>query len=362
MQEPDGELGAVEESSVDIDWQKALQESLDGDGAAKKDETAEVKADDATEAKKETQQGHETPIETKVEAKVETGNKSGEESAKDALQPLASWSEEVKTYFLSLDKTGQQFLLDRHKEFEGDYTKKTQEVADVRKRYERLDDVLKPYDEIARRTGTDLAPAVATALQYYVAFQRDPLSLIKTLIQANKLTAEQLGLVEDTTDPAQRALTDRLANTERTLASMQQGASQANVTQLVTRVTEFKDAKDEKGNPKYPYFDRVRTLMAPIVDAGKSLEDSYKEAVWAVPEYRQEMEKSAQVARETAHAAAEKEREKERLAKAEKERLEKLKSAKAAETLPSSDTDKGKQKTEFKGWASALQEELSSMQ
>src|SRR3990167_4471971 len=75
---------------------------------------------------------------------------------------------------------------------EGHLTKRTQELSETQKRYQKLDDVLKPYETVAKQSGVDIAPHIAEAMQYYMAFRRDPVSTVKALIQANKLTPEAL--------------------------------------------------------------------------------------------------------------------------------------------------------------------------
>jgi hypothetical protein len=251
-----------------------------------------------------------------------------------------------------LDRETQQFLLDREKHVEQHLTKRTQELSETQKKYERLDNVLKPYDEVAKTQGIDLAPHIAQAMQYYSAFNRDPASTIKALIQSSKLTAEQLGLVsDDTVDPAVKTLRNDLAQTRQEVASIKQGTIQQTNSDLQAQINAFKDAKDEKGNLIHPHFEQVRSLMAPIVDKGKTLDQAYSEVVWTLPEYREAQEK---MAREKA--------EKEIREKAEKERTSKVKKAKEATTLPSSDAEKGNGAGKFEGWQKALQDELRQMQ
>jgi predicted phage tail protein len=267
------------------------------------------------------------------------------EESKDALQPLEKWPDEVKTLFSSLDGKAKQFLLDREKDVESHLTKRTQELSEVQKRYTRLDDVLKPYDEVAKRQGVDLTPHIAQALQHYMAYQRDPASTLKQLIQASQLSPEQLFGQEDNADPAIRALRTDLVQTKNEVAQLKQGQTQVSESQLTQQIQAFKDAKNEKGEPQNPHFERVRHLMAPLVAEGKSMQDAYNEVVWAVPEHRE------------AVAKAEREKsEKEAKAKAERERVAKVKNAKRAETLPSSDADKGTAPKKARNWEEALRE------
>lgn len=272
------------------------------------------------------------------------------EESQDALQPLEKWTDEVKTLFSSLDRKGQQFLLDRERDVESHLTKRSQEISEVQKRYERLDEVLKPYEEVAKRQGIDLAPVVAQAMQAISSYQRDPVSTLKQLIQASQLSPEQLFGQEDQ-DPATRALRSELTQVRQELASLKQGQTQMTDSQLASQVQAFKDAKDEKGEPLHPFFDRVRSLMAPLVAEGKTMEQAYNDVVWSVPEYRQGLDKRA---KEEAVKA-----EKEAKAKAERARLDKLKNAKRAETLPSADAERGVAPKAVKNWEEALRETLS---
>lgn len=314
----------------ETDWTQALSEAFKA--ASEPDPSTETPAAAPEPEKSETAEVAEAVV---------------EESHVDALQPLEKWPDEVKTLFSSLDKRAQQFLLDRESDVEKHLTKRTQELSETQKRFERLEHVLKPYEEVARQQGIDITPVVAQAMQAITSYQRDPVSTLKQLIQASQLSPEQLFGQEDQ-DPAIRALRSEVVQTKAELAQLKQGQSQVTDSQLAQQVQAFKDAKDEKGEAKYPHFDRVRTLMAPLVAEGKSMEQAYSEVVWAVPEYRQAFEKAERA-----------KSEKEAKAKAERERLDKLKNAKRAETMPSSDTEGGAAPKKFTGWDAALRETLS---
>lgn len=337
MADDEEDRGTAAEPEVATNWETALLDTF-------KASTETEKAPEKTE----------TPSATEAKAEAKEGEGKAVES-QDALQPLERWSDDVKSKFSTLDRTLQQFLLDRHSELEGDYTKKTQEIGETKRRYEKVDEVLKPYDEIAKRQGVDLAPHIASALQLYMNVQRDPVSVVRNYVLANKLTPQQLGLVgaDPNEDPAIGALRNQLEQTQRELANLRQGQVQQADSQLTDQIRAFKDAKDEAGALKHPYFDKVRLLMAPLVEQGKSLDDAYNDVVWTIPEHRQAQEKAAL---EKAQAEAKKE--------ADKARMEKVRKAKTAETLPSSDADKGTGRKSLKdvgGWHGALQETLNQL-
>ena len=323
---------AAEPVEKGTDWTQALTETFKA--ASEPDPSTETPATEpAPEPSSETVKSAEAVVE--------------ESPKRDALQPLEKWSEEVKSLFPSLDPKVQQFLLDRDRDVESHLTKRSQELAETQKRYSRLDEVLKPYEEVAKRQGLDLTPVVAQAMQAISSYNRDPVSTLKQLIQASQLSPEQLFGQEDA-DPTIRALRTDLNQTKSELAQLKQGQSQVSESQLTQQIQAFKDAKDEKGVLQNPYFDRVRHFMAPLVAEGKSMQDAYNEVVWTVPEHRQAAEK------------AEREKsDKEAKAKAERERVAKLKNAKRAETMPSSDSDRGTAPKKMKNWEDALRETLS---
>ena len=332
MSELEQDVGTATEPEKVTDWAQALTETFKA--ASEPDPSTETPvAEPQPEPSSETAKGAEAVVEESPQV--------------DALQPLEKWTDEVKSLFSSLDKKAQQFLLDREKDVESHLTKRSQELSEVQKRYQRLDDVLKPYDEVAKRQGVDLTPHVAQALQHYMAYQRDPASTLKQLIQASQLSPEQL-FGQEEADPTIRALRTDLAQTKNEVAQLKQGQSQVTESQLTQQIQAFKDAKNEKGELQNPHFDRVRHLMAPLVAEGKSMQDAYNEVVWAVPEHREAVAKA-----ERAKA------EKEAKAEAERQRVTKVKNAKRAETLPASDSDRGTAQKKMKNWEDALRETLS---
>lgn len=337
MADVETERGDAAQPEVVETWETALKKEFE---ASKTDDTSTVEETGTPPA---------TETGKPVAEKVGEGDVA---ESKDALQPLERWTDDVKTKFSTLDKGLQQFLLDRHKELEGDYTTKTQEVADTRRRYEKIDEVLKPYDEIAKRQGADLAPHIAQALQLYMNVQRDPLAVVRNYVVANKLTPEQLGLVgaDPNEDPSIGALRSQLEQTRQELAQLRQGQTQQTDSQLTDQIRAFRDAKDEAGAVKYPHFEKVRTLMAPLVEQGKSLAEAYEATAWTIPEYRQS---SMKAELEKAEKDAKKE--------ADKARMEKVRKAKTAETLPASDADKGTSRKALKdiGWLGALKESMN---
>ncbi len=327
MSEPSEESGTTE-------VQVTLEEALAQNWAAASDETEstdEVHADS----------GDVTASAEQSEVAAETVQES-----QDPLEPLEKWTDEYKEVFKGLDRQSQQFVLDRNKDVESHLTKETQALSELKRRYEKLDEVLNPYYEALRPKGMDLEPHVANALQYYFAYQQNPLDTLQSLMQSAGLTADQF-LEDESVDPSIRALRTELDQTKRELASLKSQPLEHQESEARRQLDSFVGATNEDGSPKYPHFEQVKTLMAPLVNDGATLEDAYSRVLWTLPEHQK-----SQI--EAAEKKAKDELEVKRQEKA-------VKAKKASAVLPSSDVDQTQGKKPVANWQEALEQTLSQM-
>ena len=340
MSDSDTESGTNEEQ---VDWAAAIAETISAG------ETTEetISADDEKDSTEE-------PLSAESTESTETDSEKEQDSETEPLEPLEQWSEDQKASFSELPRDAQQFLLARQSELQAGFTQKTQELADQRKQYEALDQVLKPYEEILARSGQSVAPVVAQALQMLASVSQDPAAAVKQAIQNYSLTPEQLGLAEEDvyTDPTIKSLRTQVENLERRLAQDKESQNQSRVQEGQAQIDNFKNATNDDGSPKYPHFDSLRTLMAPLVQSGKSLEEAYNSVVFTIPEYRESQSK------------AERERiEKEAKESQEKARADKARRARKSETLSQSDVDAAEVgNKKFTNWATATQETMAKLQ
>lgn len=277
-----------------------------------------------------------------TETVAATPAESEPQESDDALEPLEKWDDGIKTMFKSLPKDAQKFVLDRNHDVESYLTKESQAVAEVRKRYERLDDVFKPYETLAKQNGVDLTPHVAQALQYYFAYTKDPVGTLKALAKSANVDLGKAAY-EDDADPAIKALKADLHQTKQQLAKLEGRDAQTAQSQLEA----FKSATNADGTAKYPHLDKLGPQMAPLVGAGKSLEEAYNEALWTLPDYRKSQLDAQR---------------KQALKEADAAKAEKAKAAKAKTSLPASDVDAGTRLPKMNGkWDDALKHTLSQM-
>lgn len=217
-----------------------------------------------------------------------------------AMEAPAHWSPEQKATFAKLDPAGQKFLLDRYKDTEATFTRKSQELSDTAK---YADSVRSLFTEQDRQRlaihGMDDVGFVRQLKGLYDFAASDPVSYVKWAMQQFGVSPDKLGFSAATgSDPSDPALTERqeAGITPQTVQQLvQQGISQFQAQQqrqqFQSQVDAFKGALDDKGQPKYPHFDRVRGTMARLyVDGPDGLAKAYEAAVRADPElYQAEM-------------------------------------------------------------------------
>lgn len=237
-----------------------------------------------------------------------------------AFEAPAHWPADAKATFAKLDPAGQKFLLDRYKDTEATFTRKSQELSDTAKYADSVRSLFTDQDrQRFAINGTDEVGFVRQLKGLYDYARSDPVSYVKWAMQQFGVTPDKLGFSAATgSDPSDPSLTER-QEVEITPQAVQQLVQQQ-FTQLQAQqqrlefqkqVDAFKAAVDQTGAPKYPHFDRVRSVMARLyVDGPEGLARAYEAAVRADPELYQ-----AELAR-IAASKAEEGRKAEELAKA----------------------------------------------
>lgn len=169
----------------------------------------------------------------------------------------------------------------------------------------RINEVMRPYEAIIRSKGGNPEGVIGNLLATAYALQTGtPQERGKLLMQA----AQQYGadLTPYMQQPAaggqpgafdtnalapvvQQLLAPHLQRIEQVssqFTSAQQQREQAEQQQLSSQIEQFRNATDEKGQPKHVYFENVRGTMAALIDSGdaKTLDQAYEMACRAHPE------------------------------------------------------------------------------
>src|SRR5579864_9218930 len=117
----------------------------------KKDEAAEKTEAKATEKADDKAKAKEEP---KAEAKPDGDDKAKTTEAKtDSKEPPARWSASDKAMFKLQSPEAQEFLLRRHASMESEFTKRNQEIVDLRKDFEPVQKLFAPYVDVLKQKG-----------------------------------------------------------------------------------------------------------------------------------------------------------------------------------------------------------------
>lgn len=269
--------------SKDTATEQPVEEKTLADEIALALEAAESTEEETEEVETEEEEAQQQADEDTQEEESEEATdeaESEEEDQEPAVEPPQHWATQDKEMFANVPREAQDFLLRRHKEMEADYTRKTQEVAETRKKWESVNSVLTPYRDVFARQGLDEAGAVRFLVGWKQYMDQDPRSAIMQLARdygVDLAQQEEQGYA----DPAVAPLYQEINQLKAREAQRVQLAQQAETNALVEKVNAFRDAKDAAGNPAHPHFETVKADMAALIQGGKAmgLDDAYEMAI-----------------------------------------------------------------------------------
>lgn len=272
-----------------------------------------------------------------VAAKAAKGTEEQPDSAAQALaadtkEPPAHWSQADKDKFKAQSPESQAFILDRFKAMEGDYTRKTQEIAHLKKEYGPVHEMFAPHADAMRSKGftpRSLIEAWANVEQKLAAGPDSAIEVIKGLVGGYNIPVAKIaaalgvaappaaGQQQDGQQPTgvengqQVALPPAVAAELQALREQvgqfgqkfqtieQREAAAAHAREIAAgeavqnQVNEFKSAQDGKGSLLHPHFDEVESLMTSLAQAALAskqpvppLKELYETAVYANPSTR----------------------------------------------------------------------------
>lgn len=198
--------------------------------------------------------------------------------------------------------------------------------------HDEVDAALAPWEPVLAAQGLSKPQAVKNLVNLYTASVQDPVGFLTGLGQRYAPTladpAQRAALVEafarglgvdirgeappqpnGQANGATNPIEQRLASIEQTIQAQREQQVQSLVARAQASIQEFVGAKDDKGQPLHPHFERVKGTMAALMQSGsaKNLENAYAQAVWTVPELRESLTKAQQA--QQAQAAAEQRRQ-----------------------------------------------------
>lgn len=220
----------------------------------------------------------------------------------DSLSAPEAWGAEAIAMFAEQPRTAQEFLLERHKAMEGDYTRKTQAAADERRAYEQqlnfaqqAQQVLQPLAQGLASQGIDQLGALRQAAHYLDQYYQNPEGTIRLMAQHAGIEIPQRE-EDEIVDPVVRELQEKQAQSQQAIQALaqqrehearlqQEYQQQAMYSELNETINSFAQVTDENGNLAHPHFERVQPLIgtkmqqAAAENRALSIEDAYSQVV-----------------------------------------------------------------------------------
>ena len=201
-----------------------------------------------------------------------------------------------------------------------DYTRKTQDVAQIRQAYEPLHHVLNPMRQALQQSGISEAEYVARLIQADRNLQQNPYGAIQQLARNAGINLEALEQPQAATvqqpDPQMNALQQQVQQLQGYVQNNEERAAQERQVGLQGQIETFATQSDADGNLAHPHFDALRVTMGQLIEANAAsdLNDAYSKALRLDDTlYQQSLE-----AERTKVKEAEDKRRKEAVAKAKK--------------------------------------------
>lgn len=231
-----------------------------------------------------------------------------------------TWTDEDKTYFNGIqDPKARQWLIDK----DSGYTKQLTETQD---RYKGFDQVFEPYAERLKTTGQTREQVVTNLLRAQDILEKQPEEGIKQLVKMFGIKPEvilqALGIKQPVADAdptlddpnadpyadLSPALAARMRERDSQLEGLLGGAKQTQEAQvaqmkqnLATKAAEFRETKDDKGQPLYPHMSDQRVVdeMSKLLKSGivkvengdvtSAYKNAYERAAYSFPDIREKM-------------------------------------------------------------------------
>jgi hypothetical protein len=208
--------------------------------------------------------------------------KEADSTEESPLHPPQHWPEADKTRFAEMPHDAQEWALERDKSMTADYTRKTQEAADMRQQYQPMDKVLEPMRPSLQQAGISDSQYVARLVEADRQLQTNPKEAIKWLADRAGIDLANLEPgAGEYTDPQIAALQNQVTKLTNHLSTQERRTVDARIHGLSGQIEAFSKKADSDGNLQYPHFEAVRQSMGSLIQSGqaKELEDAYEKAI-----------------------------------------------------------------------------------
>lgn len=284
------------ESTLQEDLAKALQEAEESEDVSQAVEEPEEEVEEEPPEEEEDasdEPSHDEENDDEPDEESESDEAESEEETEDSLEAPEHWPARDKEIFSEAPKEIQEWALRRDKEREADYTRKTQEIASIRKRGEALEEVIAPYRQEFQLSGMDDVSAIRQLFAVHDSLKNDPSGTIQWLAQTYGADLTQ---TQEEVDPTVAALQRQIQQLHQEQQRSQSAQQEQQQQALVKQIEAFENEKGEDGKLKHPHFQDVHDDMTRLFQSGMAttLEDAYEKAVNLRPDLRQVIQKQTQ--------------------------------------------------------------------
>jgi hypothetical protein len=185
----------------------------------------------------------------------------GSEPDNQTITAPQSMSAKDREAFYTLPPESQKWISDRVKSQEADYTRKTMEVAEKRKMYDKLEQAIAPRRQQFAMGGMDDSTAIGQLFALSDYAESDPVGFSRYLLNQRGIPISALTEpgVENHVDPQMLAMQNRLQGFENHFSQQQAQQEQQEGTVVSGVIDGF--ASDN------PFYGELESEMIPIVSA-----------------------------------------------------------------------------------------------
>lgn len=265
--------GAVDSIATDLGLGSGEQEETTADAEVVEGEESEVAASETTET-------------TQTEKTEKTEEADAAATAQTARAAPKAWAKEKHEVWAKLDPAAQEYIEHREKQMlEG-----LSQYSDAAKVGKAWQDAVTPYMPLIKAQGIEAPQAVQYLFEAHKQLSagtpEQKAAYLATIAKSYGIDIAKAaaGASASSEEPQSvKELRERTERLERERHQELRQRSEETTQRVASEVTAFADAKDEKGNPKHPYFDECAEDIVAYVNAGHTLDKAYEKAVYANP-------------------------------------------------------------------------------
>ena len=239
-----------------------VEESMDDFMGAQFDaiESESPSEDTPSQETAESSESSESPEDTVAEA-TDDADSEGSEPDNQTITAPQSMSAKDREAFYTLPPESQQWISDRVRAQEADYTRKTMEVAEQRKLYDKLEQAIAPRRQQFAMNGMDEGTAIGQLLALSDYADSDPVGFARYLLEQRGIPVSALSetVGEYSVDPQLLAMQNRLQGFENYFSQQQQQQLEQQGEVVSGVIEDFATAN--------PFYEELEGEMIPIVSA-----------------------------------------------------------------------------------------------